>query len=645
MSLDIKFCDKNQPTNDFYNFVNGKWIEENPIPSDYQKWSIFNELDENNKIKVKNILNNLEYTDDDDQSINSLKTLYDMGMDVNTINSFDPIVIVEPYILRISNAISKDDLLEQIFQLHTLHGISTPVLFSSYSDFNNSKFNILHLFTGGLGLPDRDYYFEEDKESIRIEYKKFISNFLKLFGLEYNIEKIFNIEKVLAKYTQTKVERRDPNILNNPRKYSQLIKRYKSFPLEKLFKFLNIDNPNIKINVSNPIFLDKHEELWDQLSLDSWKEYYIWKFLTYVSSYINEEVTNIKFNFYGKILSGTPNMLPRWKRVIDNCNFQMGVVIGDLYVKKHFSETAKNKAMDMVKYIMEELKLRLKNNDWMEDSTKVRALEKLEKMGIKIGYPDSLKDYSNLNLSKYSSYLDNNMRCLKFNENFEWDKLYQEKDNNEWFMNPHMVNAYFSPSNNEIVFPAGILQKPFFCETYDIPLNMGGIGTVIGHEITHGFDDQGRKFDADGNLNDWWNSNDARKYKEKTKNLKNQFASYIIEGKNINGDLTLGENIADLGGVSISYHSMMKYIEDNKNKNITLEGFTPQQRFFLNYAKIWRCNIRPEETINRIMVDPHSPPIFRVNGVVTNLTEFYNAFNLKENDNLWKPPNTRISIW
>tara|TARA_Y100000589_G_scaffold325326_1_gene363055 strand:- start:401 stop:1246 length:846 start_codon:yes stop_codon:yes gene_type:complete len=281
----------------------------------------------------------------------------------------------------------------------------------------------------------------------------------------------------------------------------------------------------------------------------------------------------------------------------------------------------------------------------MEPETKKKAVEKLEKMKVKIGYPDKPKDYSKLVLSLKDNYFDNNLKCLKFNEDLGWDKLYREKDLGEWFMHPHMVNAYFSPTYNEIVFPAGILQNPFFDENFDAALNFGGIGSVIGHEITHGFDDQGRKFDFKGNLNDWWTEDDAKQYVKKTSKLRDQYSKYVIEGKNLNGELTLGENIADLGGVSISYHSMSKYLKDNMNESKVLEGFTPQQRFFLNYAKIWRCNTRTKEILNRLVTDPHSPPEFRVNGVVTNLVEFYKAFGVKETDKLWKPENERISIW
>lgn len=648
MALSIKFCSNYKPTHDFYNYVNNDWIKNNPIPDDHTRWSVFNELDESNKNKVRKLLDSLKKSDNTE--LNSLEILYNQGLDIDTINNTTPREYIDQFITKINNANTKEELLETIFNLHYLHGFSTPIHLSSYSDLQNSDNIILHLFTGGLGLPDRDYYFLNDKEEIREKYKQFMKNYFSIFDLNMDIDSIYNLEKKLAEYTMTRVEKRDPSKLNNPMKKDNLIKKYKSIPLKLFFNYFeslntNPTNDTNHINVSNPTFLDKHEDLWNDLTLDTWKKYYIWKFISGISSYINEQVSQLKFDFYGKTLSGTPIMIPRWKRVISNCNSQLGVVVGKLFVKEYFSESAKTKASHMINYIIKELRLRLQNNDWMEPSTKVKALEKLDQIKVKVGYPDKSTDYSNLNLSNKNNFLENNIKCLRFEEDNSWKKLYKNKDKSEWFMNPHMVNAYYSPSNNEIVFPAGILQEPFFSENYDTPLNFGAIGAVIGHEITHGFDDMGRKFDSNGNLNDWWTQTDEVKYKEKTTKIRNQFANYIIEGKNLNGDLTLGENIADLGGVSISYHALKKYLLENPNENVILEGFTPEQRFFLNYAKIWRCSTRKEEIHNRILVDPHSPPIFRVNGVVTNLEEFYQAFGVKEDSPLWKPKEARINIW
>ena len=650
MSLNLSLSNCTEPSTDFYRYVNDHWIKNNPIPSDFQRWSVFNQLNEDNREKVKVLLNELSYSSNNE--FNSLKTLNDQGLNLKDINSISSKDQVKSYLDSFSKCKTKDELLDLVFNINVLHGLNAPFQFSVYSDFNDSTTNILHVFTGGLGLPDRDYYNKDDKKDIREKYKEFMKSYSKLFGLEdFNIKSIYSLEESIAKVTFTKVEKRDPNKLNNPTDYKSFTSKYKSIPTVKLFEYFKKQGHDIpdkskrKINVANNMLLDRYEELWNECSLEKWKQYYIWRFILSVSSYINEEATNVKFDFYGKVLTGTPELLPRWKRVISNCDGKLGAVVGKLFVDKYFPESSKKKAFGLVKYIKDELATRLQDNDWMEPETKKKALEKLHLMKVKIGYPNVPKDYSKLTLSLKDSYLDNNFKCMKFNEDLEWVKLYKPKDLNEWFMHPHMVNAYYSPTYNEIVFPAGILQEPFFSKDYDAALNFGGIGSVIGHEITHGFDDQGRKFDAKGNLNDWWTEKDAVKYKAKTERLRDQFAGYKIEGKFLNGDLTLGENIADLGGVSISYHSLTKYLKDNINENKVLDGYTPYQRFFLNYARIWRCNTRPKEILNRLVTDPHSPPEFRVNGVLVNLKEFYKAFGVKEGDALWKPESERISIW
>ena len=641
MSLNLSLCNETLPSDDFYKYVNNSWIKDNPIPDDFQRWSIFNILNEQNRDKVKKLLDELTYSTN--KEFNSLKVLYNQGLNIEEINSISCKDYLKDLIKQINNVDNKDNLLNLTFNLFTIYGLDTPFIFTVYSDLENSEYNILHLSSGGLGLPDRDYYFDIDKSKIRESYKKYMREYCDLFDLKINLDEVYNFENEIAKVTLTRVEKRDPDLLNNPISFDELNKNYPSIPLEKLFNHLKI-NPD-KINVRNIKFIKRYQELWENTDLNILKNYYSWILINSLSSYINEEASKVKFDFYGKILSGTPEMLPRWKRVISNCNSKLGVIIGKLFVETHFPKESKIKALNLVKYVKEELRRRLKTNDWMENMTKEKALEKLSKMNVKIGYPDKPKDYSKLILSLKKSYLENNLLCLKFLIELNWSKLYKSKDRDEWFMDPQNVNAYYSPTNNEIVFPAGILQKPFFDNTYDAPLNFGGIGSVIGHEITHGFDDKGRKFDSNGNLNDWWTENDSIEYTNKVKRLRDQYANYKIEGKNLNGDLTLGENIADLGGVSISYYSLISYLKDNSNENKIFEGYTPQQRFFLNYAKIWRCNTRREEILKRIVTDPHSPPVYRVNGVVTNLKEFYDAFNVNKGDGLWKDENDRISIW
>ena len=647
MSLDLS--KDFTPQNDFFNYVNYNWIKKNPIPEDFQRWSIFNKLNDENKKKILDILNGLKELSDSSNEYKSLEILFNQGMNINTIEEKLPIDYIKEYYNLIKNSETKTDLLNVVFNLHLLNGINFPVLFGVHSDFDNSKINILFLVTSGLCLPDRDYYFDSDKIELVKKYKKFMKDYVHAFGLEndnFLFESVYEIEKQLAKVTLTKSQKRNLDLINNPTTYSILEEKYSSLPLKKLFDYLKINNKSEKkINVTNIKFLDTYQEMWDNLGLDKWKSYFIWTFILSISDYINQNIYKLKFDFYGTALTGTPKMLPRWKKVINICESNLGSLIGKLFVEKHFDKSSKVKALDIVKYIKEELKDRLKNNEWMISRTKKIALEKLSNMSIKIGYPEVYKDYNKLKLSKSNTFLQNILESSKFNEKIYLDKLYKLKDRNEWFMNAHTVNAYYSPSNNEIVFPAGILQEPFFSQESDAATNFGGIGCVIGHEITHGFDDQGRKFDQYGNKKNWWSEKDKKSYETITNKIKSQYSNYTLNGKKVNGELTLGENIADLGGVSISYHAFSKYLNDNKEENITINGFTPYQRFFINYATIWRSSSRNKEIEKRLKIDPHSPPNFRVNGVLTNFTEFYKSFNVLNGDKLWKPEKDRIKIW
>ena len=329
MSLSISFCSETSPVHDFYKYVNDKWIKENPIPDDFQRWSIFNKLNEDNRSKVKELLENLSYSNNSE--FNTLKVIYDQGLNLDDINSNEPYEYVKEYLDKLEQAKDKNELLNNIFKLHVLHGMNSPFQLSVYSDFDNSNRNILHIFTGGLGLPDRDYYFEADKENIRNKYKEYMKEYSELFKMKMDIDLIYDIEKSLAKVTFTRVEKRDPHRLNNPSDYNKVNSKYKSIPIKHLFEYLNIKDSS-KINISNPKFLDKYEELWNKLDLKVWKSYYQWKFINEISSYVNEKATNIKFDFYGKTLTGTPELLPRWKRVISNCDSQLGTVVGKMFL-------------------------------------------------------------------------------------------------------------------------------------------------------------------------------------------------------------------------------------------------------------------------------------------------------------------------
>ena len=637
MKLDIDFNMSVKPSDDFFSYVNSEWIKKNPIPFDFSIWGSFVILSEENRKKVKEILEENYPTSD---KYHRLNVLYFQGLDEEKRKNISE---VYKYVSEIRSCDSISKLLKLIIDYQMSWNIESPIRLTVYNDFDDSTISILHLFTAGLGLPDRDYYLLDDKSKERNEYKKFLVNFNSYFDLSLDLDGIFNLEKQLAQYTHTKVEKRKPELLRNPRTLDQILQEYPSFDFLSYF-FEKIELQPGKINISNPVFFANLNKLFYEVGLNLWKDYFVYKFLHTVSSYLSTDLEKLVFDFYGKTLSGTPEMKPLWKRTIDNTENQLGQLIGKKYVEGHFSENAKKEALEMIKYLKNELRTSITNLDWMDDTSKSKALEKLDMMNIKVGYPDVWREYKS-ELSFSNSYLLNNLLCNKDDNEYRFNKLYKPVDKNEWFMDPHLVNAYYSPSFNEIVFPAGILQPPFFSEEYDKALNFGGIGTVIGHEMTHGFDDEGCKFDGKGNLNIWCSEQDKKNFKNKTDTVKNQFNQYQIEGNQVNGELTLGENIADLGGVFISLEGFKKYLLQHPGENVPLDGFTPIQRFFLSYARIWRYSIRAEEMKKRLIIDPHSPPELRVNGILKNIDDFYTAFNVLESDKLYLDKSSRAKIW
>ena len=612
------------PKNNFYLYVNQKWMNDNSIPNDLSRYGQFNVLDEQNKERVKDIIMNSDNK--------NISILYNKGLNEEERNKID----LKKFLDVFDRIKSKEELMNYLFDLEMLYQIKGSLSYYVYSDPDNSDMNILHISPSGLGLYDRDYYFKEQHENIRNEYKKFIYEYGQLFNLELNSESIYNFEKQLAEHHYDKVKRRDPNLSNNKISSEELMSNYKFLYLDKIFFTFN-KKPGI-VNITNVEFLDFHNKLYNELSLETLIMYHKYRLILCLGSYLGIEIQKRKFDFYGKVLSGTKEMKPLWKRVIEQIEPQLGELIGQSYCNKYFTEKSKNKSYELVEFIKKVLKNRLKTNDWMTSETKERALNKLDKMSIKLGYPDKLRDYTKLYLSEEMNYLDNHLIINRFDQEYLMNELYEKKNKDKWHMNAHTVNAYYSPSSNEIVFPAGILQKPFFDINQSMERNFGGIGMVIGHEMTHGFDDQGRKYNGDGNLEDWWKKEDAEKYLEKTNKIKNHFNSLELLGCKINGELTLGENIADLGGLSISYEAMNNYFESNNLKPNNKE-------YFENYARIWRCNFRDEELKNRIETDPHSPPEFRVNKILQHFEPFYNEYNITKDDKAYLDTSLRGSVW
>lgn len=639
---------------DFYNHVNYDWLNSVQIPNDENRWSVFNILKENTDFNIKKLIEALYQTND--TNYKKLFIVYSQG--INRVINSDPksLYLIQLFIDKIKSSQSCFDLFNLVMDFHLDFDLTLPFSIIIQSNLKNSDEVILHISSGGLGLPDREYYLTQNSRNdfIQKKYLEFIKSYSNLFNLYIDSNKLFNLEKKLAEQTYTRVQKRNPDLLDNLTNWEQFIKSHHNFLfMNKIFERAN-KKPS-KINITNPKYMDFINQLIETESLDNWKNYFLFKIILEFNSYLSETIEKTFFDFYHGIISGTKKMKPIWKRSLNVLDNYMGELVGKLYVDNYFKNESKEKANELFIYIKNELDHYLRTNDWMESQTKIKAIEKLNKMNIKIGYPENLElDWDRVKISESNSYLENILNLRKFNYDWVLKKLYEKLNRNSWAMPAHVINAYYSPTLNEIVFPAGILQKPFFSVDQEPALNFGGIGMVIGHEITHGFDDQGSKYDSNGNLNNWWTPSDYQKYKDKTNNIKEQYNKYEIEGNKVNGQLTLGENIADIGGLGLSYKAFTKYINDYHTKSKTdskyqkifkFDTHSPKQKFFLNYANIWKMKSTKEDTINRLIIDPHAPPVFRVNGVVRNLDTFYDAFNINPSNQLYLKPELRAKIW
>ena len=638
-----------EPSDNFYDYAVGSWVKNNPVPSEYSSWGAFQQLQNKNQEQLKEILEAASKNIHSKQGSIEQKVgdFYKTGMDVTKIN-LEGITQIQSELNRINDIKNISELSSEV--AHMFLNTSSP-LFSLgiQPDLKNSDIEIAYLYQGGLGLPNKDYYFDEDERSIAIrkEYLNYIKQMLILISYEDKVaeaasKNILALETQLAKVSRSPVELRDPNANYNPKTMEELNKLSPNMNWNLYLSTLNIVEPE-KIIVGQPEFFERTSQLLKEIPINTWKDYLKFNLVVDLSPYLSTEFVNASFNFYNKFLFGTEKMLPRWKRVINASNSCMGEAVGKLYVKKHFPPSSKTKALEIVNNLKTSFEERINNLKWMSDETKTKAIEKLDTFGVKIGYPDKWTNYSKLEI-KNDSYVKNYMRSRKFNIQKDISKLGKETDKEEWHMPPQVVNAYYNPLNNEIVFPAGILQPPFFNPDADDAINYGSMGVVIGHEMTHGFDDKGKQFDKNGNLNNWWTEADEEKFNTLAEKLVKQFDCYTpVKGYNVNGELTLGENIADLGGITISYNAFKKTDEYKEGKEI--DGFTPSQRFFLGYAQVWRENSRKNRQLILLKTDPHSPARFRVNGPLSNFTPFYDSFSIEADSPMYKAPNDRIVIW
>jgi len=638
-----------KPCNDFFHYANGTWLKKNPIPAAFDQWGSFNILADRNSDVLHDILEDAATDKAALAGSNKQKTgdFYATGMDSVAIEALG----AKP----IEKYLSSIDALKETKEIVTLFTSLYPTYtrtlfgFGSEQDPKNSTDVIGELHQGGLGLPDRDYYFADDARSkkIREEYVKHVSAMFKLVGdneggAAAEAKSIMAFETRLAKSSRTRVEQRDPEKNYNKMTQEQLSALAPSMDWKKFFTGLGWKTPS-NVDVGQPEFFQTVNKMLDSVSLQDWKSYFRWKVISSSANILSSPFVQESFHFNGTVLSGTKEMLPRWKRIRGVIDGMMGEALGEVYVAKAFPPAAKARAMELVRNIREALRQHIHAIAWMDDATKQAALKKLDAIVVKIGYPDKWRDYSSLKIDR-TGFAENIRRSRNFAMAYEIDKIGKPVDRLEWGMTPPTVNAYYNPSMNEIVFPAGILQPPFFDFKADDAVNYGGIGVVIGHEISHGFDDQGSKFDAEGNLKMWWSEETRKQFDARTSVLAKEFDTYVpIDSSHINGALTLGENIGDLGGLAISYTALQNTLK-GKNPEL-IDGFTPEQRFFLSYAQVWRRNVRPERLRLQLKTDPHSPAEFRVNGSLPNLQAFYDAFGCGETGAMFLSPEKRAMIW
>ena len=635
-----------QPGDNFEDFVNGSWLKSNAIPADKSSFGSFDLLYDQSQKDVREIIENAAKQDakegSEEQKIGDFYASY---VDRKTRNEkgINPII---PYLKQIDSIKDYTDLAGYFGKANRL-GIATPFSISVTEDFKNPNKNVLMTWQGGLGLPERDYYLSQDSKmkDIRNKYVQHIQKMLKLCNVQDASSKaseIMSIESNLASIQMKKEETRDATKLYNVYKFSDLNKLMPNFDWNLMLSNAGFGNQKTLV-VSQVEYTKKLNDLIQKTPISTWQTFLKWKVIDNASAYLSDDLDVQNFEFYGKVLDGKEKQQEDWKRGVSAVSNSLGELVGKVYVKKHFSPEAKEKMVSMVNNLLDAYAESIKKLDWMSENTKKQALDKVKKFTVKIGYPDKWKDYSDLKINK-NDLFGNIERSTKLEYNRMLDKLGKPVDRTEWGMTPQTVNAYYNPTLNEIVFPAAILQPPFFNLEAEDAVNYGGIGAVIGHEIGHGFDDQGSGFDGDGVMRNWWTKEDLTKFKNKTNTLVGQYSDFkAFDDLNLNGEFTLGENIGDLGGLSIAIKAYKKSL--NGKESPVLDGFTGIQRVFIGWGQVWLENVREESLRSQIASDPHSPAKYRINGVVRNIPEFYEAFKIKPSDSLYLSPKDRVKIW
>ena len=652
MDLSVK------PGDNFYLYANGAWIKKTPIPASKTRWGSFDALAEESSQALKGLLEeaakdpkgnpDVEKKQGTGDLMKRVGDYYASAMDSAAIEKlgYKPI---KPYLDAITALSSKAQALKYANTLRAQSVTSPLYRIGVGQDAKDVTKYIISIGQGGTTLPDRDYYLKNDTRSqkIRTDYTAYI---IKLFSLtgENNVKAMANavtvmaLETAMAQAQMSRVEMRDPNKLYNKFSLDGLTAKTPNLNWATILPELGYKVKQDSVNVSNPKFMVFIDSLLNKVPLNDWKVYLQWGVLKGAAPYLSSAFVDANFA-YNQSLSGQKEQTPRWQRMSGLIDGQLGDLLGQLYVDRYFNQAAKARMLELVNNLQTTFDSRIKKLDWMSEVTKQRALGKLHAFVKKIGFPDKWKNYDGI-VIKRDDFFGNLQRCSQWAYNDNVNRLGKPIDKTEWGMTPPTVNAYYSPQKNEIVFPAGILRFPFFDFEADDAINYGGIGAVIGHEMTHGFDDQGRQFDADGNLQDWWTGTDAEIFKKRADEVVQQYNGYIIlDSLHVNGKLTLGENLADLGGLSIAYEAFKNTKQGQNGEKI--DGFTPDQRFFLNWSQVWRNNILPEAAAQRIVTDNHSPGMYRSNGPLTNIDAFYKAFDVKFGDKMYKAPEQRTKIW
>lgn len=642
------------PADNFYQYACGGWMEKNPLTDEYSRYGSFDKLAEDNREQLKSLIEDIAANKHEANSIpDKIATLYNMGMDSTTLNN-QGAQPIEGMLKNIAALATTDDLQKEMTNLH-INGINPFFGLFAEADYNDSKMTIAWLWQTGIAMGDRDYYLKDDdhNKELRAKYTEMIANMFTLSGYDKMANKsaeelaqmVMYVETRLAKASYDKEALRDPYKTFHKMTVEETDALAKDMKFAEYFKAIGL--PEMKsLNVGQPEYITEANEILKG-DVEKVKAYFAWNVINTAAGYLSDDFVKESFKFYGTALSGKEEMRPRWKRVTGTVDGALGEAVGQMYVEKYFPKEAKDRMLTLVDNLKTAFGERIQAAAWMNDTTKQKALEKLGTILVKVGYPDKWRDYSGLEI-KGDSYFANILRSNQFDIAYMINKIDKPTDKTEWLMTPQTVNAYYNPTTNEICFPAGILQPPFFDMNADDAVNYGAIGVVIGHEMTHGFDDQGRQYDKDGNLKDWWTAGDAENFTNNAQVLVDWFNAIKVSDNPetyANGKFTLGENIADNGGLQISYQAMQNAIAKGQVNGEEMDGFSADQRFFIAYAGVWAGNIREQEILRLTAIDPHSLGRLRVNATLPHIAAFIQAFDVKEGDSMYLAPEKQVVLW